>query len=87
MTSKLRIQHWKYTARHTRRPPGYTRREGWTCWAYNTSEYLDFDISAWMKTNMVGKYDCDLKFNGGDPIYVVYIKEQRDAEFFALNFI
>jgi len=36
---------------------------------------------------MTGEYECDLRFNSGDPMYTIRIKENRDAEFFALNFI
>jgi hypothetical protein len=58
---------------------------GWSCWAYAT--HTDFDLRTWMETNMTGKYDCTLRFNSGDPMYTVWIKEEKDAAFFALTFL
>ena len=47
----------------------------------------EFNIEKWMEENMTGEFDCIFRFNSGDPMNIIYIKEQRDAEFFALNFI
>lgn len=60
---------------------------GWYCWAYATHVKDEtFNLEKWMKKNMTGKYDCTMRFNSGDPMYTVWIKEEKDAMFFQLSF-
>jgi len=56
--------------------------KGWHCWAYPDK---DTDLQKWMEENMVGSFSCDFKFNSGDPMYLVFIKEDQDATLFKLT--
>jgi len=81
MNERVLIQHWKYLDGSGGIKPG------WRCWCYTRYNSPEFDIEGWMDKHMTGEYECDLRFNSGDPMYTIRIKENRDAEFFALNFI
>lgn len=68
-------------------------KPGWHCFAYPTyvmpedrRENQEFNLETWMSENMTGEYECIMRFNSGDPMHTIFIKESRDAEFFALNF-
>ncbi len=54
---------------------------GWHCWAY-PDDWDEFDD--WMKTNMKGEYDSTRRFNSGDPMITILIKEDEDATLFKL---
>lgn len=53
---------------------------GWYCWVYS-----DFNFDDWMSENMTGEYECDFRFNGGDPMYTVKITSDIDAALFKLK--
>jgi hypothetical protein len=55
---------------------------GWHCWCYPDD---DDNIEEWMKENMTGYYECDWRFNSGDAMYTVLIKENEDATLFKLR--
>lgn len=57
---------------------------GWHCWVY---EAEGVDISEWMKQNMKGKFDCTLRFNSGDPMHTIWIKDDEDATLFKLKWM
>lgn len=57
---------------------------GWSCWVYAAT---DLDFTKWMKENMTGEYDAIYRFNSGDPMYTVFIKEDVDATLFKLKFL
>ena len=46
----------------------------------------NINLSKWCKDHCVGKFDCEYKFNSGNPHFYLYFAEQRDAEFFWLAF-
>jgi len=66
-------------------------QKGWHCWVYpgdelrkDALENRDFFVE-WMKENMKGYYEADHRFNSGDPMYTVFIKEEEDATLFKLR--
>lgn len=88
----MKIEHWKYHDgwRTLYTINGHTEKEfddylvGWHCWAYpDEDEY----IMQWMKDNMVSSYECDFRFNSGDPMYTIIIKENEDATLFKLKWM
>ena len=58
--------------------------KGWHCWVYSSHED---QFEEWMEKNMTGEYDCSFRFNGGNPMYTVTIKEDVDATLFKLKWI
>jgi hypothetical protein len=61
-----------------------TELVGWHCWAY-VDEWDDFE--EWLRTNMKGEYDCTRRFNSGDPMMTLHIKEGEDATLFKLTWM
>ena len=57
---------------------------GWHCWVYPDD---DKEFTQWMRKNMTGKYDCTFRFNSGDPMITVWIKEDVDATKFKLKWM
>ena len=60
---------------------------GWHCWVVTKNIPDDVKFVAWMKDNMNGSYECDWRFNGGDPIYTVHIRSSEDATLFKLRWM
>lgn len=56
---------------------------GWYCWVYPED---DAAFTDWMGTNCPTA-DCDHKFNSGDPMWMVYIKDDKEATLFALRWL
>ena len=91
MKEKTRVCHWHY---HDGWRPSFGVTQdarifdedlkGWHCWVYPAD---DVGIEQWMKLNMSGKYECDFRFNSGDPMYTVLIKEDRDATVFKMRWM
>ena len=91
----MKVNHWHYNDgwRHI---PEILRKDhepemefeeclvGWHCWAYASQ---DENIEQWMKDNMAGKYECDFRFNSGDPMHTIIIKENEDATLFKLKWM
>lgn len=59
-------------------------KSGWTGWAFAQGV---IDLESWMAENMSGPYECDLRFNSGDPMYTIYIQDEADAMFYVLSFM
>ncbi len=93
---KTIVQHWNY---HDGWRDMYyakdgrlenTEREfdkdlvGWHCWVYPSN---DKEFVQWMETNMKGEYECDHRFNSGDPMYTVCIREDEDTTIFKLTWL
>jgi hypothetical protein len=55
---------------------------GWHCWAYcfNHHEFIE-----WMQQHCPTA-DCTPRFNSGDPMVTVHIKDKDEAAYFMLNF-
>lgn len=72
------VHHWRYE-------DGSTGDDvkGWYCWVF---ESVDFSIRDWMEKNMKGKYDCTPRFNSGNPMHTILIRDEEDAAFFKLTF-
>lgn len=95
---KTVVHHWRYhdgmekLPLELQTPNGPTTNtvffseelKGWHCWVYPST---DSDIDAWLKENMIGKYDCTFRFNSGDPMYTIHIKEDQDATLFKLTWM
>lgn len=82
------IQHWKYHDGVTPINPGNPFGEivhprGWTCWVYPEN---DGEFEIWM-THNCPTADITHRFNSGDPMYTVYIKEDREATIFQLKWM
>lgn len=54
---------------------------GWHCRVFGA----DKDFEKWMYKNMKGKYDCTFRFNSGNPMHSIWIKEDQDATLFKLT--
>lgn len=80
--SKLPIYYWRYVG-----PVDADEyvSEGWRCWV--DARECEFNIEGWLEENIQGEYEFELKFNSGKPAYRIFIKEEKDATYFALNFV
>jgi hypothetical protein len=56
---------------------------GWYCWVY-PKDNCDFDD--WMTKNCPSA-DVTFRFNSGDPMYTVYIKDDNEATLFGLRWM
>jgi hypothetical protein len=56
---------------------------GWHCHVYTD----DDEFEKWMKENMKGEYDCTFRFNSGNPILAIHIKDDEDASLFKLKWL
>ncbi len=87
-TMKTSIHHWEFHDGVTPINPGNPFGEmipprGWTCWVYPKN---DRDFEEWMSTNCPTA-ECTHRFNSGDPMYTVYIKEDKEATLFQLKWL
>lgn len=57
---------------------------GWHCWVYPED---DNEFVTWMENNMTGSYECDYRFNSGDPMFTVHIREDEDATLFKIRWM
>jgi len=91
----MKVHHWRYEDGWRLVPPvlrkeGEPEKEfneeivGWHCWVY-ADDNKDFE--KWMRKNMKGKYDCTFRFNSGDPMHTVWIREDEDATLFKLTWM
>ena len=61
---------------------------GWYCWARETSMTSNTQLSTWMKKHMLSKVLCILHSRSKtEVLHDVYIKDEKDAAFFALTFL
>jgi hypothetical protein len=91
----MRVQHWRYDDGN-KWIPEILRKNisddaefeewlvGWHCWVY---EHDGDNIAQWMKENMTGSYECDFRFNSGDPMHTIHIREAADATLFKLRWM
>jgi hypothetical protein len=56
---------------------------GWYCWVY-PDDYDEFEF--WMAKNCPTA-DCVRRFNSGDPMITVYIREDKEATLFQLRWL
>jgi hypothetical protein len=88
----MKVKYWNYDSgwRTSYNIKGNIDKEfdeylvGWHCWAYSD---VDENIIQWMKDNMMGSYECDFRFNTGDPMHTIHIKSAEDATLFKLRWM
>jgi hypothetical protein len=88
---KTTVHHWRFedgkTCPNPTIPEGKGRLDppprGWYCWVY--AEDND-KFHAWMAKNCPTA-ECTNRFNSGDPMTTVYIKEDREATLFQLRWL
>ncbi len=56
---------------------------GWYCWVYPLD---DVEFADWMAENCPSS-DCTHRFNSGDPMWTVYIKDEQEATIFSLRWL
>ncbi len=56
---------------------------GWYCWVYPED---GGEFESWMAKNCPTT-DCTHRFNSGDPMYTIYIKEDKEATIFQLRWM
>ena len=89
--SKTLVHHWRFedgVARSIVEGRGRARRldspeRGWYCWVYPESDKIFTD---WMEKHCPSA-ECIHRFNSGDPMYTVYIKEDKEATLFTMKWI
>ena len=85
---KLSVQHWRFEDGDTCPNPGSqwpmeASPRGWYCWVYADDQKVFMD---WMKKNCPTA-DCTHRFNSGDPMTTIYIKEDQEAVLFQLKWM
>ena len=83
---KLSIHHWRFEDGKTPPNPGSQWEmpptpRGWYCWVYPSD---DREFEQWMANNCPTA-DCTHRFNSGDPMYTVYINDDKEAMLFELK--
>jgi hypothetical protein len=56
---------------------------GWYCWVYPED---DAEFADWMAENCPSS-ECTHRFNSGDPMWAVYIKDEQEATIFSLRWL
>lgn len=93
MKFKTIVEHWHYEDGW--RPIPYILQKeghdkeydegimGWHCWVYpgNGDEFID-----WVEKNMAS-CDYSFRFNSGDPMYIIHIKDPQEAILFKLTWM
>jgi len=82
------VHHWRFEDGLTSPNPGSQYPmdpppRGWYCWVYPAN---DRDFEQWM-FNHCPTADCTHRFNSGNPMYTVYIKEPNEAVMFTLKWL
>lgn len=87
------IHHWRYED-GWRTVPAFLRKDkdvekefeeyivGWHCWVYCNDHHAFLE---WMKEHCPGA-DCTPRFNSGDPMITVHIKDRNEAAYFMLHY-
>lgn len=89
MTRRTIVNHWHYEDGVDKgaQYPGIITIDpppaGWYCWVYpeNNEEFVE-----WMKIHC-STADCCHRFNSGDPMYTVFIREHSEASLFILRWL
>ena len=84
------VRHWRFedgeTCPNPSIPEGRGRLDppprGWYCWVYTNN---DHEFTDWME-RMCPTADVTHRFNSGDPMWTVYIKEDSEATVFQLMY-
>ncbi len=85
---KVSIHHWRFEDGSTVPNPG-SRWEtdppprGWYCWVYPSDDH-EFEI--WMARHCPTA-DYTHRFNNGNPMWTVYIKDDNEATLFSLKWM
>ena len=85
---KASIHHWRFETGDREDSVGNLWKHdpvprGWYCWVY-PKDGCDFDD--WMTKNCPSA-DVTFRFNSGDPMYTVYIKDDEEATLFGLKWM
>jgi len=56
---------------------------GWYCWVYPED---NFEFKSWMEKNCPTA-DCTHRFNSGNPMFTVYIFDEKEATLFQLRWL
>ena len=92
MRDKTSVHHWRfesgepeYVGASAVYPDGYRSGapKGWYCWVYPKD---DNEFEEWMSKNCPTA-DCTRRFNSGDPMTTVYIKDDKEAMVFQLRWL
>jgi hypothetical protein len=82
---KTLIHHWRFedgvTPRNPCRLGEIIPPRGWSCWVYAKD---NGEFETWMTRNCPTA-DIAHRFNSGDPMWTVYIKEDTEATLFNLK--
>jgi len=86
--AKTSVHHWRFEDGKTPPNPGGIIEmdpppRGWYCWVYPEDNE---EFEAWMKKNCPTA-DCTRRFNSGDSMTTVYIREDREAILFQLKWL
>lgn len=57
--------------------------KGWHCSVWGAEK----EFEDWMRNNMRGRYDCTFRFNSGNPMHTVIIRDDQDATLFKLTWV
>ncbi len=83
---KVIVQHWRYEDGSN--TPEYFKSlseplpTGWHCFVFARSQEDDF--VKWMIKNCPTA-EVEYRFNSGDPMFTVYIKDEKEAMLFTLR--
>jgi hypothetical protein len=82
------VRHWRFETGLREDSVGYSWKHdpvprGWYCWVYPQDGY---DFGDWMTKNCPTA-DVTFRFNSGDPMYTVYIKDDEEATLFGLKWM
>jgi hypothetical protein len=88
MRVKTSVHHWRFedgkTVPNTNPMfPMEPLPRGWYCWVYPED---DREFESWMKRTCPTA-DVTHRFNSGDPMYTVYIKDDTEATLFNLRWM
>ena len=82
---KITVHHWEHHNGIDPINPGskwpMVLPRSWTCWVYPSD---DREFEQWMATNCPTA-ECTHRFNSGDPMYTVSIKDEQEATIFTLR--
>jgi hypothetical protein len=80
------VQHWEFHNGVDPINPGslwpMVPPRGWTCWVYPDN---DREFEVWMQEHCPTA-ECIHRFNSGDPMYTVYIHDERECMLFKLKY-
>ena len=81
------VHHWRFETGDREDSVGNLWKHdpmprGWYCWVYPKD---DSEFYEWMKTNCPTA-DITHRFNSGDPMYTVYIFDDKEATLFTLKY-